>query len=289
MPVDGHGLRIVDRNESDPRLKYYRFDTAAIGWDPGINVLLPSNFDPGARYPVLYLLHGGAEDFRVFDYWGIRERTVDKPIIIVMPDGGYAGWYSNPVTSNVGPRNWETFHLDQLVPWIDDNFRTHAAGAGRAVAGFSMGGFGALKYAGKRPAMFASVSAHSGPASLRYSGGIVVHWANFTSFAFELGGGTVYGVPWNEARVDADDPSRNVTKYRGKRIFLVAGTSPDPVELFDFVTERVVLGTQRAFTALLRQARIPFQAHERPGGHFLRPDMFVRDLDGIIATLTPAG
>ncbi|CAM5504830.1 esterase [Streptomyces tanashiensis] len=28
------------------------------------------------------------------------------PLIVVMPDGGHAGWYSNPVSSNVGPRNW---------------------------------------------------------------------------------------------------------------------------------------------------------------------------------------
>ena len=38
---DGFGLRIVDRNENDPRLWYYRFQTSAIGWNPGVNVLLP--------------------------------------------------------------------------------------------------------------------------------------------------------------------------------------------------------------------------------------------------------
>src|SRR5262249_55300833 len=41
---DGFGLRIVDRNESDPRLKYYRFQTSAIGWNPGVNVLLPDGY-----------------------------------------------------------------------------------------------------------------------------------------------------------------------------------------------------------------------------------------------------
>src|SRR5262249_46668205 len=35
---DGFGLRIVDRNENDARLWYYRFQTSAIGWNPGVNV-----------------------------------------------------------------------------------------------------------------------------------------------------------------------------------------------------------------------------------------------------------
>lgn len=58
---DGFGLRIVDRNEGDPRMRYYRFATDAIGWDPAVNVLLPDGYHTdGRRYPVLYLLHGVA-------------------------------------------------------------------------------------------------------------------------------------------------------------------------------------------------------------------------------------
>ncbi|UPT46898.1 esterase family protein, partial [Streptomyces sp. WAC00303] len=167
---DGFGLRIVDRDERDPRMRYFRFATDAIGWDPGVNVLLPDGYHTsGRRYPVLYLFHGGGtgQDFITFDRMGIRAWTAGKPLIVVMPDGGAAGWYSNPVGSNVGPRNWETFHIAQLLPWVDANFRTYAEYDGRAVSGFSMGGFGALKYAAKYYGHFASVSSHSGPASLR--------------------------------------------------------------------------------------------------------------------------
>ena len=53
--------------------------------------------------------------------------------------------------------------------------------ANRAVGGFSMGGFGALKYTAKYYGHFASVSSHSGPASLRRDGGLVAHWANQSS------------------------------------------------------------------------------------------------------------
>ncbi|WKG00850.1 alpha/beta hydrolase-fold protein [Mycolicibacterium sp. HK-90] len=290
--TDGFGLRIVDRNESDPRLWYYRFQTAAVGWNPGVNVLLPDDYHTSGRtYPVLYMFHGGGTDadFRFFDFIGIRDWTAGKPIIVVMPDGGHAGWYSNPVTSFVGPRNWETFHIAQLLPWIEANFRTYAEYDGRGVGGFSMGGFGALKYAAKYYGHFASVSAHSGPASLRRDFGLVVHWANITSAVLDLGGGTVYGAPfWDQARVSADNPVERIESYRNKRIFLVAGTSPDPLNWFDSVNETQVLAGQREFRDRLRQAGIPHEAHEVPGGHIFRPEMFLRDLDGIIARLRPA-
>ncbi|KPC87580.1 esterase, partial [Streptomyces sp. NRRL WC-3753] len=72
---DGFGLRIVDRGESDARMRYYRFATDAIGWNPGVNVLLPDGYHAGGRrYPVLYLFHGGGtgQDFITFDRMGIR-------------------------------------------------------------------------------------------------------------------------------------------------------------------------------------------------------------------------
>lgn len=288
--TDGFGLRIVDRNENDPRLWYYRFQTSAIGWNPGVNVLLPDDYRTSGRtYPVLYLFHGGNEDFRQFDFMGIRGLTAGKPVIVVMPDGGHAGWYSNPVASFVGPRNWETFHIAQLLPWIDANFRTYAEYDGRAVSGFSMGGFGALKYAAKYFGHFASVSAHSGPASLRRDFGLVVHWANITSAVLDLAGGTVYGAPqWDQARVSADNPVERIPSFRNKRIFLVAGTSPDPLNWFDSVNETQVLAGQREFREALGAAGIPVDAHEVPGGHMFRPDMFRLDLAGIIARLRPA-
>ncbi|MHA4812820.1 alpha/beta hydrolase [Streptomyces aculeolatus] len=289
---DGFGLRITDRNESDPRMWYYRFATDAIGWAPGVNVLLPDGYhDSGLRYPVLYLLHGGGTDadFIQFDRLGIRALTAGRRVIVVMPDGGHAGWYSNPVSSNAGPRNWETFHIAQLLPWIDANFRTYAEYDGRAVGGFSMGGFGALKYAAKYYGHFASVSSHSGPASLRRDAGLVVHWANVSSAAVELAGGTVYGAPlWNEARVSADNPMERLPSYRNKRVFLVAGTSPDPVNWFDTANETQVLAGQREFRGALAGAGIPHEWREEPGGHVFRPEMFRQDLDGILARLRKA-
>ncbi|MFI5980493.1 alpha/beta hydrolase [Streptomyces sp. NPDC051555] len=288
---DAGGLHIVDRGEGDPRMWYYRFQTDAIGWQPAVNVLLPDDYHwSGRTYPVLYLFHGGGtdQDFITFDRLRIRELTQGKPIIVVMPDGGHAGWYSNAVTSNVGPRNWETFHIGQLIPWVEANFRTFAEYDGRAVSGFSMGGFGALKYAAKYWGHFASVSSHSGPASLRRDSGAVVHWANASSGVLDLGGGTVYGVPWDQARVTADNPMERIESYRNKRVFLVAGTSPDRTNAFDTFNETQVLAGQREFRGALDRVGIAHESHEEPGGHFVRDYMLTRDLDGIIDRLRKA-
>ncbi len=286
----GSGLSVVDHGVFGGRMHYYRFATNAISTQPAVNVLLPDDYDEttSRRYPVMYLLHGGLQDFRKFDLEDdIRGLTAGRRIIVVMPDGGNAGWYSNPVTSFAGPRNWETFHIQQLIPWIDANFRTYAEAEGRAVSGFSMGGIGALKYAAKYYGHFASVSSHSGPASLRRDAGIVVHWANVSSAAVELAGGTVYGAPlWDEARVSADNPCERIPSYQNKRVFLVCGQAQD-IGALD-INETEVQAGQREFRGLLTNAGIAHEAYELPGGHFVRRDMLQRDIDGAIARLRKA-
>ena len=282
-PAQAAGLSVVEHQDGG-RMQYYRFSTPSIGWNPAVNVLLPEGYTSSRRYPVLYLLHGGDADFRAFDNLGIRDVTAGRDLIVVMPDGGRAGWYSNPVSSNAGPRNWETFHISELIPWVDATFSTIAEFSGRAVSGFSMGGFGALKYTAKYYGHFASVSSHSGPADLRGPiGGTVTNWANLSSALVELKGGTIYGFPWDEARVSADNPMEHIESYRGKRIFLVCGT--DPVDQ----NEKHVLPTQRTFGGALAAAGIPHERYEDAGGHLVRPERLQQDIDGIIAHLTKAG
>ena len=181
----------VAEHEDHGRMQYYKLATSSVGLLPRVNVLLPDGYDISRRYPVLFLLHGGGENYSTFDTkYDIRNHTAGRDLIVVMPDGGAAGWYCDPESSNAGPRNWETFHIKELLPWVDATFATTGQASGRAVSGFSMGGFGALKYAAKYPGLFASV----------------------------------------QARVSADNPVEHVESYRGKRVFLVSGTESDRYE-----------------------------------------------------------
>ena len=247
-------------------------------------MLRPDEYNPSRLSPWLYLLHGGGgdNDFRIFDKLGIRNYTAGRELIVVMPDGGLAGWYCNPVASNVGPRNWETFHINELIPWVDATFSTIAEFSGRAVSGFSMGGFGALKYAAKHPERFGSVSSHSGPADLRIQDGAVVHWANFTAGATDLKGGTIYGIPWDQTRVSADNPVEHVESYRGKRIFLVSGTESDRYE-------SVVLPSQQRFGKALDDAGISHERYEDTGAHVVRWGRMRQDIDSLLNHFAKAG
>ena len=139
--------------------------------DHVITVTLPDGYGahPSARYPVLYLLHGSPERPDSPRYEGMPERATEGvPLITVTPNGGGHGWYTNWVhPGSRGRQNWETFHLDQVIPFVDANLRTVPTRAGRAIAGHSMGGFGAFHYAETRPDLFSYVGSFSGDLDLR--------------------------------------------------------------------------------------------------------------------------
>lgn len=127
-------------------------------------VVTPPGYDenPGKRYPVVYFLHG---------YWAPVEAQqagfklheavqaaaeAGNALIMVMPDGFSklrGGFYSSSPT--VG--DYESFVADDLVAWVDANYRTIPERASRGLAGHSMGGYGTARIAMKRPEVFSSI------------------------------------------------------------------------------------------------------------------------------------
>ncbi|GAA2069637.1 alpha/beta hydrolase [Microbacterium hatanonis] len=173
-------LTLVGAEELSPRLREITLQTKALatpvdfplGANPSgetkVRVLLPANYGNHAdrRYPVLYLLHGGTENYTAWttpDAGGrTEELTEGDELIVVMPDGGFAGGYSDWYNAgSYGPPQWATYHLDQLIPWVDATFRTIDDRSGRAIAGLSMGG-AALRYAAYRPDLFCATASFSG-------------------------------------------------------------------------------------------------------------------------------
>ena len=92
-PAQAAGLSVVEHQDGG-RMQFYRFSTPSVSSTPAVNVLLPDGYAPSRRYPVLYLLHGGGvgENCTAFDKMGIRDVTAGRELIVVMPDGGTAGW-----------------------------------------------------------------------------------------------------------------------------------------------------------------------------------------------------
>ncbi|MFJ1704938.1 alpha/beta hydrolase [Kitasatospora sp. NPDC088346] len=165
--ADGFGLTQVDTAVGGPTDFFITVTTPEVTGRHHIKIILPSGYydDPARRYPVLYFLHGSPDDPVRQTYPAL---TTSNSMITVIPDGGARGWYANWLDqrTQAGAQNWENFHLDQVIPFIDANLRTTATRKARAVAGVSMGGFGALHYAQDRPDLFSQTASLSGDIDL---------------------------------------------------------------------------------------------------------------------------
>lgn len=140
------------------------FYSHRLGQHVSYAVILPGDYDTSStRYPVLYLFHGIGGDASTWMEYGNLARLMDKmvqtegitPFIMVMPDG-YNSYYSDAFD---GSFPYEAFFIHEFVPHIDDIYRTLNHASGRAIAGFSMGGFGALTVGTRNKALFGSVIA----------------------------------------------------------------------------------------------------------------------------------
>lgn len=169
--TDADGIHVVSAQRVDDRLVALSVSSAALGRAVRVRILLPTGYaqHPTTRYPVLYLFHGtsgGADDWVTMG--DAEATTAGLPFIVVLPDAGFdsdgGSWFTNwwDTKTRLGPSRWETFHIAQLVPWVDANLRTIAARSGRAIAGLSQGGFGAMTYAARHPDMFAAAGSFSG-------------------------------------------------------------------------------------------------------------------------------
>jgi S-formylglutathione hydrolase FrmB len=166
----GSGIQLIGSQRIDSRLTELTLSTPALAKPTHLRVLVPSGYrkQKPRRCPVLYLLHGAFGDYRDWTDKGAAESiTGRRKVIVVMPDGGQGGWYTDWVNRGQGgPPEWETFQVGQLIGWIDARYRTDRSRGERGIAGLSMGGFGAMSYAGRHPDLFSWAGSFSGAVDI---------------------------------------------------------------------------------------------------------------------------
>ena len=141
------------------------FQSESLGEARSFNILLPSDYENSSRrYPTLYLLHGYGDDHTAWSYMtNLSAYATMHEIIIVMPDGSKS-WYVNSVGDPKA--RFEDFIVKDLVGYVDGHYRSIPLPRARAVAGLSMGGYGAAFLGLKDYKNFTAIGAFSGALSI---------------------------------------------------------------------------------------------------------------------------
>lgn len=141
-------------------------DIKCVVISPGHHANFPPE-DPGAHWPVVYLLHGHGGNYAQWIQRApqLSQEATTYGILFVCPDGGYDSWYfDSPIDPSV---RYETFITMELIPYIDQHYPTLPGNTHRAITGLSMGGHGALYLAIRHRGLFGAAGATSGGVDFR--------------------------------------------------------------------------------------------------------------------------
>jgi len=232
----------------NPRLKDAVFHSGSLERDMRYRVLLPLGYAKGGRFPVVYLLHGLYGDYL---NWETRTQLENYArnmhLLIIMPDADDS-WYTNSAT--VAGDKFEDYVAKDLVNEIDEKYRTIRDRHGRAIAGLSMGGYGAVKLTLKHPDLFVFAGSLSGAVNAAQD--LDKLRPEFRAKLVEI-----FGNEGSRERSEND-------------IFLLLNSSHAnsyPYFYLSCGTEDSFLDTNRAFVLQLASRKIAYEYHETPGGH----------------------
>ncbi len=222
-------------------------------------VILPRNYnETEERYQVLYLLHGYSGDHTNWLNKTSLLKYVDGyPLVIVTPEANNS-WYTNsPIFKD---KNYEDYIITELIPYVERRYRILSTRHGRAIAGLSMGGYGAVKFGLKYPNLFRYVGSFSG----------AFNWKDLIKRDKSQIGQTLrefFGENETE-HWDKNDVFSIVEKVKSSNLpyFYILCGKDDSIE--------GLLESNRRFIEKLRYKGILYEYHELPGGH----DWFLWDI-----------
>jgi S-formylglutathione hydrolase FrmB len=252
---------LVGQAHSEGRIDCNALQSRILGETVHYCVMLPPGYDTATtghsplRYPVLYFLHGlGDNEQTIFKGggWGLiqdlRQKGQLSDFLVVTPEGKRS-FYINSADGRV---HYSDFFIREFIPYIESHYSVRRERSARAISGFSMGGYGALRFAFAYPELFSSVSAQSAalitePPDQTMSGPL----------------GAVFGNPIDLRHWNQNSPivlaKRNRTSIRtsGLSIYFNCGREDE----FGFDKGVVELHRQ------LQAEGIPHEYHLYPGNH----------------------
>jgi S-formylglutathione hydrolase FrmB len=216
-----------------------RYFSQSIEKQDNLQVVLPDGEGP---FPVLYLLHGLSDDCTMWLRQTRLERYASgRRMIIVMPDT-HRFWYVND--PRPGGLRYEDHIVHDVVGTVERTFHAVRNPNGRAVAGLSMGGYGAVMLALRHPRIFSAAVSHSG------------------ALGFARAGKTF-------DRSDLDSMAAAL-QGQGYDLFELARQRAEerlPALRLDCGTEDGLIEHNREFHGLLQDLGVKHEYEEFPGGH----------------------
>lgn len=265
-------LTVLREDEVVPHIVDVTLRSATVDRDVTIRLVTPEGWDPLAdrRWPTLYLLHGGDDGPACWtEQTDVVARVVDSGVLVVMPDGGKAGFFTDWRAADrhgTVPR-WETCYADELPELIESRY---GGSPRRAVAGVSMGGYAAVTWAARRPGRYAAVASYSGLLHVTRPGvGLLLH-----GYLLSVGERMtrMWGTRWRHRRRWADnDPCLLAAGLAGTPVFLAAGNGTRPLGQprapFERIYERLIGPLSLDLARAMRAHGLPVELSYGDGTH----------------------
>lgn len=236
------------------RVEYKTMPSKILNEDREYSIFLPAGYDQNTDklYPILYLLHGGGGSHKDWPGRGHVGEVANQLIasneaaemIIVCPEAGktFMNYFNNP------DWRYQDYFFEEMIPYIESNYRIVGDKKHRAIAGLSMGGGGTVVYATSHPELFCA--------------------------AYEMSG---YLYAMDLPFIDPDDPvMQKMQKLVDDNncVEIIKNSDGQKLEALKTISWFIDCGDDdftfdlnMEFIAAMREKQIPYQLRVRDGGH----------------------
>jgi putative tributyrin esterase len=225
------------------------FYSAALQRQMPYRLYLPAKIAPGKKLPAVYLLHGSGGDYRNWsNYSDVAMYAAERSLILVMVEGG-SSYYVN--SALIPQDKYEDYVLNDLIADVESRFPAARVRESRAIIGYSMGGYAAVKFALTRPDLFVFAGAFSPAIDVPSRRFTFRRWGQSMRFR------QIFGSDGSQTRRQADPflLLRSANPADTPYLYLTAGK------------QEPLLEPNQRFVALLKQRNFAYEFHTRPGGH----------------------
>jgi putative tributyrin esterase len=224
------------------------FHSAALNRDMQYRAILPASVAANKKLPVLYLLHGGGGGFHDWSNYSDVAGYAERGLILVMPEGNNS-YYTN--SSDRSQDCYEDYIVHDLIADVEQRLPAAPSREHRAIAGMSMGGFGAVVLALKHPDLFIFAGGLSSALDVPSRAFSMKRMGQYRQHR------SIFGA-WGSQSRRASDPFvlvRSADPAQAPYLFLTCGD------------QEGLLPTNRRFAAMLQARHFSYEFHAVPGGH----------------------